>query len=52
MRKCEVLEKQNFEPKYRMVYDKIHHVLQWCKPVAKTLFVFVALRKVALRKVA
>ncbi len=21
MRKCEVLDKQNFEPKYRMVYD-------------------------------
>jgi len=20
--KCEVLDKQNFEPKYRMVYDK------------------------------
>ena len=23
MRKCEVLDKQNFEPKYRMVYDNI-----------------------------
>jgi hypothetical protein len=27
MRKCEVLDKQNFEPKYRMVYDTLISII-------------------------
>jgi hypothetical protein len=27
--KCEVLDKQNFEPKYRRVYDNMYKMTNW-----------------------